>query len=239
MISVNLLRDAYVNGLFPMADGDGRDSVIRWYLPEERAVFMPESFHVPRRLGRFLRRIKKSGFWDNRANLATDDRIDIRWNDNFPAVMAACNEDRDDGHWINPELIESYTAWHKEGEAHCLSIWQGDVRIGGIYGVLLGHVFMAESMFSRRSNASSVALVVLMAGLAKAGVKYVDVQFTNPHLQQFHPQELTCEDYLEKLHAGLKGDGLDDAAQKQSVLRADYFSLDEAVSFVQSLSQTS
>ncbi len=214
MISLDLLRQAYALGAFPMADGNAADADIDWYLPPVRAVLLPDSFHVPRRLGRILRRTP----------------FHIRWNDDFRAVMQACGEGRPDGQWINSVMLDSYTAWHKSGEAHCLSVWDDTMRVGGIYGVLRGNVFMAESMFSRRPNASSIALVVLIAGLAKSGVEIVDVQFSNPHLTKFNPQEWSHDEYLQKLQQG---------ANVAINLREDYFALGEAISFVQSLSQTS
>lgn len=213
MIPLDILRHAYGLGLFPMADSEHQDAEIEWYQPTRRALFIPEVFHVPRRLARLIRQC--------------DYRVE--WNKSFEQVMLACNANRE-ASWINPVLIESYTQWHHSGEAFCLAVCDGNEAVGGVYGVLQGSTFMAESMFSTRSNASSIALVVLMAGLVKAGVKMIDVQFVNPHLEKFNPQEWSHKKYLRALQNGM---------QENIELKADYFTLDVATSFVQSLTHTS
>lgn len=209
-----MLRRAYAQGVFPMAEGEAADAPVYWYQPPQRAVFPVSAFHIPRRLARLVRRCG----WT------------LRWDDDFPEIMRQCAALRESGSWINPALLSLYTEWHHAGEAHGLSVFDGDTRIGGIYGVHLGGVFMAESMFSRVPNASSVALVVLMAGLAHAGVELVDVQFENPHLAKFHPQLWPHARYQQ---------ALDRLLPKPVILKADYFSLDGARSFTQSLTQTS
>jgi leucyl/phenylalanyl-tRNA---protein transferase len=209
-----VLLQGYEQGLFPMADGANLNSPIHWYYPERRAVLRPLGFHVPRRLTRFLRGCP----WT------------IRWNDDFRAVMTACGDNRSEGTWINPVLVDAFTALFDAGHAYCLSVFDGHRRIGGLYGVTLGGVYTAESMFSRASNASSVALTTLMAGLAKAGVEIVDVQYANAHTRKFGIDEISHDDYLAALTR---------FRDKTVDVKADYFSLDEARSFVQSLTQTS
>ena len=183
-----------------MAESEAADAEIFWCLPPERAVFIPESFHVPRRLARLVRHTT----------------LMIRWNDDFAEVMRQCGSQRDGGSWINPVLLEAYTALHKAGDAFCLSVFDGDTRVGGVYGVQRGAVFMAESMFSRIPNASSIALVALMRGLARAGIELVDVQFENPHLEKFQPVLLSDNDYRERLMI---------FRQKPVHLHAAYFTL--------------
>jgi leucyl/phenylalanyl-tRNA--protein transferase len=213
-MNITLLQAAYDEGLFPMAEGAGPEAEIYWYRPEERAVLLPVSFHVPKRLARLIRQRP----------------FEIRWNDDFAEVMRQCGERRDDGDWINPVMVEAYTAWHKAAGAFCLSVFKDDVRVGGVYGVQRGGVFMAESMFSRVPNASSVALVILMAGLVRAGIELVDVQFKNPHSAKFNIMMIPRAEYELELQR-LK--------EKPVVLNADYFTFDEGISFTQSLSQTS
>ena len=213
-LSVSLLSAAYDQGVFPMAKGSEPDSELFWCRPPKRAILLPANFHVPKRLARLIRQKP----------------FQVRWNDDFAEVMRQCALQRPEGSWINPALLEVYTAWHAAGGAFCLSLFDGDNRVGGIYGVQRGGVFMAESMFSRVPNASSIALVILMAGLTQAGIEMVDVQFENPHLTKFNVNFLPCKKYEEEV-ARLK--------DKNVVLRADYFDFAGAISFTQSLSQTS
>ena len=213
LLSVTLLRKAYENGLFPMAESDEEEAEIHWYRPEPRAILVPDFMHISKKMARLIR--KKP--------------FDLRWNDDFRAVMQACGQNRDET-WINPVLVNLYTQWHEAGEAFCLSVFRQEERVGGIYGVQIGGVFMAESMFSTVSNASSVALIVLVAGLRKAGIELIDVQFRNPHSDQFGTQEIADADYMEALNR-LK--------DKKVELKEDYFCFDLAVEFTQSLSHTS
>lgn len=213
LLTNGLLRSAYENGLFPMAEGPGADAPLYWYQPDPRAVITPESFHIPRRLARLVRHRP----------------FQIRWDDDFRAVMTECGKHRRDT-WINPEMIDAYTAWAEAGEAHCLSVFKDGVRVGGVYGVQLGGVFHAESMFSRVPNASSVGLVVLVAGLWRAGIGLIDVQFRNPHTDQFGVKNISHAQYMKKL-TRLKTHDV--------ILQKDYFDFETAVSLTQSLSQTS
>jgi len=198
VLTINILRVAYDDGLFPMAEGEGPKAEILWYRPKKRAVFLPESFHVPRRLARMIR--------------GSD--LTLRWNEDFAGVIHECGAQRKEGSWINPEILRAYTEWHEAGEAFCLSVYRGEVRVGGIYGVQRGGVFMAESMFSREPNASSIALVALVKGLWRAGIEMVDYQFENPHLAKFHPVLLTNKQYMARLEM---------LREKKTVLRAEDF----------------
>lgn len=213
-LTPELLRIAYDQGVFPMAQGGADEAEIGWYRPLKRAVLLPDGFHVPKRLARLVRQ----------------GPFEIRWNDDFYQVMKECGSQRKEGNWINIPLLDAYTQWHEAGEAFCLSVFQDGIRVGGIYGPQRGGVFMAESMFSRVPNASSVALVVLVAGLFKAGVEMIDVQFENPHLTKFHPDLIPHKSYMQKL-TQLK--------EKPVILSADYFCFDVASSLTQSLTQTS
>lgn len=213
LLTIGLLRSAYENGLFPMAEGAERDAPLYWYQPDPRAVITPESFHVSRRLGRLIRRRP----------------FEIHWNDDFRTVMEECGRQRTDT-WINAEMVEAYTAWHEAGEAFCLSVFDQGKRVGGIYGIQLGGIFAAESMFSRVPNASSVALVVLVAGLWRAGIGLIDVQFRNVHTDQFGVKEIAHMQYMRKLTR---------LRMRDVKLKADYFCFETAVSLTQSFSQTS
>lgn len=210
----DLMRHAYGQGLFPMADSRDSAAAVDWYLPPERAVFVPSRFHVSRRLARLLRQ----------------QPFELRWNDDLRAVMQACGDVRGDT-WINPPLIDAFVQWQQQrGEVFCLSVFQDNRRVGGIYGVQLGALFTAESMFSLVPNASSVALVALIAGLAKAGIQVLDAQIANAHTARFNLL-LWHDAHYQKV--------LQDLQHQPVTLNKDYFCFDVVNSFVQSLTHTS
>ena len=190
MIPSDLLISAYATGWFPMAvEGE-----IRWFSPDPRGIFPLDAFHLPKRLARVVR---QGSF-----------RIEI--DRAFEDVMRACAaEDRDPldpGTWINEEIIESYVALHERGFAHSVEAWQEDQLVGGLYGVSLRGAFFGESMFSRETNASKVALVALIERLRSRGYLLLDTQWVTPHLQQFGATEIPREDYLRRLERSLKKD---------------------------------
>src|SRR5262245_37609953 len=139
MIPADALLNAYASGWFPMAVAPGD---IRWYSPDPRGIIPLETFHVPSRLSRTLR---KRAF-------------EIRIDTCFADVMHACAERKDDeGNWIDAEIIESYCALHAKGFAHSVETWQDGRLVGGLYGVALGGAFFGESMFHRATDASKAA----------------------------------------------------------------------------------
>ncbi len=173
----DLVLDAYAHGVFPFYDAD---SPVLWWCPDPRAILPLGGLHVPRRLDRTLR----SHAWDIRVDTA------------FEAVMRACDERRPDGTWIHADMIRAYTALHERGHAHSLEVWEEDVLVGGVYGVRVGGLFAAESMFHRRRDASKVALVALVRRLRARGFALLDVQFRTPHLERFGCLEIPRELYL-------------------------------------------
>lgn len=201
-----LLEAAYRHGLFPMAD----EGEIQWFQPQWRGVLHPSELLLSRTDRRVLKRADHT----------------IVWNDDVRAVMRDCNAGRS-GQWINDEMIDTFAQWPR---VRALGLWRDDVRIGGIYGVHFGGIFMAESMFSRESNASTLALVILIAGLARSGVELIDAQWSNTHTKRFGVHDISAKSYARELAR---------LADKNVELKADYFAWDAAASFVQSLSQTS
>ncbi len=181
---------AYCAGAFPMADG--RDGSIRWYSPDPRAVIPLEEdgFNVPRSLGKRVR----SGCYR-----VTMDRA-------FQEVIQACAQPRpaDPDTWINPQIVEVYNELHHAGLAHSVEAWDGDDLVGGLYGVSLGGAFFGESMFHRATDASKVCLVALVEHLRAKGFGLLDVQFVNPHLEQFGVTEIPNAAYLGRLHEALE-----------------------------------
>jgi leucyl/phenylalanyl-tRNA--protein transferase len=177
------LLDAYRHGVFPWYEADGP---VLWWSPDPRAVIRPESLRVSRRLERTIR----SG------------RLEIRVDGDFEGVMRACGEGRREGTWIHEEMVEGYLALSRRGVAHCVEALRGGKVVGGVYGVAVGRVFCAESMFHRERDASKVALARLCRALFAAGFSLVEVQFLTPHLARFGAVEIPREDYLRGLAEG-------------------------------------
>lgn len=192
-LSPSDLVRAYCAGAFPMAEPDTGE--ILWYSPDPRAVFPigdewpPHHFKVRRSLAR---RIRKSELRTTR-------------NTAFPEVIAGCAKPRpsEPETWISPEVAQAYIELHDCGLAHSVEVWRGDQLAGGIYGVALGGAFFGESMFSNEPYASQIALATLMQHLKDRGYTLFDVQFVNPHLEQFGVIEVPREDYLRQLASAL------------------------------------
>src|SRR5258708_27656913 len=188
MIAVDALLSAYASGWFPMAAAPGD---IRWYSPDPRGIIPLDTFHVPRRLARSLRR----------------HRFEIRVNTSFRAVIEACAaRDNSDGDWIDEEIIESHCGLHDRGFAHSVETWQNGELIGGLYGVALQGAFFGESMFHRVDDASKAALAALVDRLRARGYALLDTQWVTDHLAQFGAVEIPRRRYLRVLDAALKVD---------------------------------
>lgn len=186
---------------------DGRDGEVRWYSPDPRAVLPidEDGFKV----SRSLRRRVNSGCYS-----ITMDRA-------FGEVIRSCALPRrdDDDTWISEKIIQVYSLLHAGGLAHSVEAWTlgdqesnddvgddvpaGAELAGGLYGVALGGVFFGESMFHRATDASKVCLVALVEHLRRQGFQMLDVQFVNPHLEQFGVVELPRDEYLQQLEAAL------------------------------------
>ena len=177
---------AYSRGIFPWYS-EGVPPL--WWSPDPRALLTPRALHVSRSLSRTLRR---GGFL-------------LSWNRCFRRVMAECGERRAEGTWVLPEMLDAYTRLHELGAAHSLEVWCGEELAGGIYGVQVGALFAAESMFHVRSNMSKVALVALVRTLFAAGVELLDVQFVTPHLLTMGAFEVPRAEYLQRLPAACAG----------------------------------
>jgi leucyl/phenylalanyl-tRNA--protein transferase len=179
-ITPELMLRAYRAGLFPMAE-TRRGERLYWLDPEQRGILPLDGFHLPRR----LRRTALSGQFE-----VTADR-------DFPAVIAGCASaapGREDT-WINTEIERLFGDLHRLGHAHSVESWQDGKLVGGLYGVVLGGVFFGESMFSRASDASKVALVHLVARLRLGGFRLLDTQFVTDHLAQFGAIEIPRDQY--------------------------------------------
>lgn len=179
-----LLLRAYAVGIFPMAESR-YDPEVHWIDPDLRGILPLDRFHVPKKLKRKIR----AGLFEVRCDSA------------FPQVIAACampGPGRKDT-WINPVIETLYTELHAMGFAHSVECWQDGELVGGLYGVTLGAAFFGESMFSRESDASKVALVHLVARLQKGGYRILDTQFETPHLRRFGVVEIARDRYRRQL----------------------------------------
>jgi len=189
-ITPQILLKAYSVGLFPMAE-DADDPSIFWVEPEMRGVMPIAEFHTPRSLKKQINR----------------GTFDISYNDAFNAVVkncAASAEGREQT-WINETIRLLYSQLHDMGHAHSVEAWYEDQLVGGLYGVTLGRAFFGESMFSRRTNASKVALVHLVERLKERGFILLDTQFNTEHLTQFGTQEVPRDEYEKLLQEALIG----------------------------------
>jgi len=203
-ITPELLLQAYASGIFPMAETRD-DPDLFWVDPEFRGVFPLDHFHISRSLARHIRQ----------------EPFAITLNNAFMDVIAGC-ADRDVT-WINPQLLALYDSLHKVGHAHSIEIWEGDALVGGVYGLTIGGAFFGESMFSRRTNASKIALAYLVDHLRQGGFTLFDTQFITPHLASLGAMEIPRDAYHALLDQALavKADFLHrtDAPTTQLVLQ--------------------
>jgi leucyl/phenylalanyl-tRNA---protein transferase len=216
-ITPELLLNAYMQGIFPMAEGPDSNDVF-WVDPEERGIFPLDDFHIPKKLAKKIR-----------AN-----HFDVRINTAFREVMRECakptdNKDRKST-WINEMILEKYAELHELGYAHSIECWQEDKLVGGLYGVSLNGAFCGESMFHWVTDASKVALVHLVARLKVGGYTLLDTQFVTDHLSQFGAIEIPRKEYRARLNQALEID------------KSDFYRLSEDAdgsTVLQSVTQTS
>ena len=193
MIPLNLLLLAYRSGIFPMADHRD-DPDVFWVEPKNRAIIPLDGFHLSASLAKALRQ----------------GRFRVTCNAAFTDVLAECAAPREEHaeSWISRRIEASYRALHDAGHAHSIECWQTEkngreILAGGLYGVGFGRVFCGESMFSRRTNASKVALAWLVAALRHGGTQLLDCQFMTGHLATLGAVEVTQDAYVERLQAAL------------------------------------
>ncbi len=188
-LTPELLLRAYAAGIFPMAEA-ADDPDVFWVDPEQRGILPLDGFHLPRRLSRTLRR----------------DIFEVRCDGAFEAVVRGCAEPMPDRPktWINEEIVRLYAALHRLGFAHSVETWRDGELVGGLYGVALGAAFFGESMYSRVTDASKVALAHLVARLRLGGFRLLDTQFVTGHLQQFGAVEISRAQYHRRLTAALQ-----------------------------------
>lgn len=188
-ITPELLLRGYAAGIFPMAEGRD-DPDIHWIDPRRRGVFPLEGFHISRSL---RRRILTCG-WE------------VRVDTDFAGVVAGCAAREET--WINGEIFALYDALFAAGFAHSVEVWEGEALVGGVYGVTLGAAFFGESMFSRRTDASKVALAYAVHRLRAGGFALFDTQFLTPHLASLGAVEIARGEYRRRLAEALDRRGV-------------------------------
>lgn len=183
-ITPQLLLRAYASGIFPMAEGQD-DPEIFWVDPRQRGILPLDGFHISRSLARRMRKAEYAA----------------TWNTDFAGVLEGC-ADREQT-WINDEIRQLYTALQEMGYAYSLEIWQEDALIGGVYGVALGQAFFGESMFSRQTDASKLALAHLCDHLRRCQFRLLDTQFITDHLSSLGAIEIPRAEYRNLLKQAL------------------------------------
>ena len=186
-LTPELVVAAYCRGLFPMADEAGH---VSWYDPDPRGVLPLDGFRVPQRLARTVRQ----------------GRFEVRVDSAFRRVMEACAAPAPgrERTWISAPLVDAYEALSRLGLAHSVETWIQEELVGGVYGVSIRGLFAGESMFSRRTDASKVALVHLVERLRRGGFVLLDTQFVTPHLARFGAVEIRRREYRRRLAQALE-----------------------------------
>jgi leucyl/phenylalanyl-tRNA--protein transferase len=203
-----MLLRGYAAGIFPMADSADAPDIF-WVEPRQRAVMPLDGFHLSRSLAKRLR----SG------------KFRVTCNTAFEATLAGCANREET--WINPTIARAIIGLHAAGHAHSVETWIDDRLVGGLYGVELGGAFFGESMFSRETDASKVALAWLVARLKVGGFGLLDCQFITSHLKRLGAIEVPRVRYLEMLGAALEARS------------ADFYALDERLQALSSASADS
>ena len=183
-LTPEILLGAYANGVFPMAEHRADDQIF-WVDPQRRGVFDLQQFHISRSLARAI--------LSGRFSVTTDQA--------FAQVVEGC-ADRPET-WINGTIASLYAQLHALGHAHSVEVWQAGALVGGVYGVTLGAAFFGESMFSRRTDASKLALAYLVDRLRTGGFSLFDTQFLTPHLASLGAVEISRAAYRKRLQLAL------------------------------------
>jgi leucyl/phenylalanyl-tRNA--protein transferase len=181
-LSAARLLEAYRHGIFPwFSEGEP----ILWWSPDPRMVLVPREFKVSHSLRKTLR----------------NGRYEVRVDSAFEQVMQACAAPRNGMHgtWIHEEMIAAYCELHSMGYAHSVETWMGNELVGGLYGIAIGRMFYGESMFSRRTDASKIALAHLAAQLDRWNFGMIDCQMNTPHLASLGAREIPRKEFIARL----------------------------------------
>ena len=181
-LSVERMVSAYHQGIFPWFS---EQDPLLWWSPDPRAVLYPREFHVSRSMARFHR----------------TSRYRVTVDHDFTSVIQGCATQRADGTWITAQVISAWQALFIAGQAHSVEVWDGDQLTGGLYGMAVGQLFCAESMFSRAENASKTALMKFCRHFSDHGGQLIDCQILNPHTASLGVTEIPRDHYLQQLRA--------------------------------------
>lgn len=187
-LSVQRLLAAYSRGIFPWYS---EDEPPLWWFTDPRLVIFPDEFHISKRFSRTLRNC------DFQTTFDTD----------FTRIIQSCADVRvqnNEGTWISSDMQKAYIALHDAGYAHSVECWLNDELAGGLYGVQIGSVFFGESMFTRITNGSKVALVALVDYVQKHGIQLIDCQMTTNHLLHFGAREIDGSTFRNLLQRYIK-----------------------------------
>lgn len=187
-LSPGMLLSAYKQGIFPWYS---EDEPILWWSPDPRMVLFPEEIHISKSMHRIFKKGRFSFTMDN----------------HFREVVNSCGRiprQHEVGTWITKEMEDAYTRLHELGWGHSLEVWEGNELVGGLYGLSMGSVFFGESMFSRKSNASKAALIILAKALSRLGFSMIDCQLYTAHLKSLGAVKVDRKEYLGLLNDGLK-----------------------------------
>jgi leucyl/phenylalanyl-tRNA--protein transferase len=192
------LTEAYSKGVFPWY---GDDQPVLWWSPDPRMVLFTDEFKLTRSLRKTVSRFNRTP------------GCEIRMDSAFRDVITACATSPRDGQagtWIVPEMIDAYCRWHNSGTAHSVETWIDGELVGGLYGINLGRMFFGESMFSRRTDASKIALAALVCFCRENGVAMIDCQQRTGHLASLGGRELPRREFEARLAPPLREPGIQD-----------------------------
>lgn len=179
-LSPERLLLAYQNGIFPWYN---EETPILWYSPHERFVLLPEEIKISKSMRQII----------------NSQKFKITFNTAFKEVISACAEmkrEGQDGTWITQEMQQAYIKLHELGFAHSIEVWQNKDLVGGLYGVLLNRVFCGESMFSKQSNTSKLALIWLFQN---ANIQLIDCQIYSEHLEKLGAKLISRDEFMHYL----------------------------------------
>ena len=188
-ITPHILLKAYASGIFPMAE-TAEDTALYWIEPDERGIIPLRGLRISHSLRKQVRK----------------QTYEIRIDTAFPEVIEACAAKTKNrkSTWINERIRKLYNQLHKMDHCHSVECWKDGKLVGGLYGVKIGAAFFGESMFSRATDASKVALVHLVARLNAGGFQLLDAQFMNPHLKTLGAIVISKADYRELLPSAIE-----------------------------------
>jgi len=195
-LSIERLTDAYSKGIFPWFN---QGDPVLWWSPDPRMVLACEDLIISHSLGKKLRQIARN-------ESDPEARIRVTTDAAFASVIAACAAPRvsERNTWISPAVQSAYLAWHKAGAAHSVETWLDGQLVGGLYGVCLGRFFFGESMFSRASDASKIALSYLVAFLQQRGIRHIDCQQQTRHLASMGAKPISRRAFMALLDQALQ-----------------------------------